>query len=33
MTTGGWLVMILSISFVTVFFAVSLYLVLRKDSE
>lgn len=33
MTIGGWLVMILSISFVTVFFAVSLYYVLRKDPE
>lgn len=33
MTTGGWLVMILSISFVTLFFAASLYLVLRKDRE
>jgi hypothetical protein len=33
MTTGGWLVMTLSIAFVTVFFAASLYFVLRKDSE
>ncbi len=32
MTTGGWLVMILSISFVTVFFGISLYNVLRKDT-
>lgn len=33
MTTGGWVVMVVSISFVTAFFAVTLALVLRKDSR
>lgn len=31
MTTGGWIVMVFSVSFVTVFFGVSLYFALRKD--
>jgi|GEM_PF-3493764 len=31
MTTGGWIVMIVSVSFVTVFFAWNLYRSLRKD--
>lgn len=31
MTTGGWIVMILSVSSVTVFFSVSLYFALKKD--
>jgi len=30
MTTGGWIVMVISVSFVTVFFAYTLYLSLRK---
>lgn len=33
MTTGGWIVMIFSVSFVTLFFALSLYLVLRRDEK
>lgn len=31
MTTAGWFVMAISVSFVTVFFFCSLYLALRKD--
>lgn len=31
MTTGGWIVMIVSVTSVTVFFASMLFLSLRKD--
>lgn len=31
MTTGGWIVMCVSVTAVTVFFAVSLYFSLRSD--
>lgn len=31
MTTGGWIVMIVSVTSVTVFFAWTLFLSLRKD--
>ncbi len=31
MTTGGWIVMVVSVTFVTVFFAWTLFLSLRKD--
>lgn len=33
MTTGGWIVMVASVSFVTLFFVFSLYLVLRQDDK